>query len=61
MFSSIVCNNIDLIEQTKGNIVHLDKRNAGPSLTPLDATNLKRLKISHLDRTGIPCSICILS
>lgn len=34
------------------------RRNAGPSLTPFDAANLKRLKISHLDRTGIPCSIC---
>lgn len=43
------------------NIAHLVNRNAGPSLTPFDATNLNLLKISHLDRTGIPCSICMLN
>lgn len=42
-------------------LAHLVKRNAGPSLTPFDATNLNLLKISHLDRTGIPCSICRLN
>jgi len=36
---------------------NLDKRNAGPSLIPFEATNLNRLKIIHLERTGIPCSI----
>lgn len=36
---------------------NLVKRNAGPSLIPFEATNLNRLKIIHLERTGIPCSI----
>lgn len=36
---------------------NLVKRNAGPSLTPFEAINLNRLKIIHLGRTGIPCSI----
>ena len=36
---------------------NLVNRNAGPSLIPLEATNLNRLKISHLERTGMPCSI----
>lgn len=40
---------------------YLAKRKAGPNLTPFDATNLKQLKISHLDTTGIPCSICMLN
>lgn len=45
----------------KGNIACLVNKKAGPSLMPFDATNLKRLKINHLDRTGIPCSICIVN
>lgn len=36
---------------------HLETNKAGPNLTPFEATNLKRLKISHLDRRGNPCSI----
>ena len=36
---------------------NLVKRNARPSLIPFEATNLNRLKISHLERIGIPCSI----
>jgi hypothetical protein len=35
----------------------LVKRSAGPSLIPFEATNLNRLKIIHLEKTGIPCSI----
>lgn len=38
-------------------ITNLVKRSAGPSLMPFEATNLNRLKIIHLERTGIPCSI----
>lgn len=49
------------VSNAQRNITHLVKRNAGPSLTPFDAINLNRLKISHLDRTGIPCSICRLN
>lgn len=46
---------------SKKRTAHLVNRNARPSLTPFDATNLNRLKISHLERRGIPCSICRLN
>lgn len=55
------CSKVDPKSEQLRRMSNLVKRNAGPRLMPFDARNLNRLKISHLDRTGIPCSICRLN
>lgn len=36
-------------------------KSAGPSLTPFEAKNLNRLKVSKFGPSGIPCCICTLN